>query len=576
MPKIQLLDESTINKIAAGEVIERPSSVVKELVENSLDAGATEIIVKIKQAGKKQISVIDNGLGMDKDDLILCIKKHATSKIRKIEDIYSIFSYGFRGEALATIAEVSKLEIISGTRDSDVSYKLTLDAPKPNNLTPQTKYLGTTINVYNLFYNIPARQKFLKSDSYELKKIAELIKTISVANYKVRFKFYSEDKLIFDFKVCEDIKKRIKDVFNFDVFESEYKDPVVNAKVYFTNYADVKDLYQEKQIFYVNNRAIINKTMSFAVSKAFESKIPKGKKPNVFVFLDLNPKVIDVNVHPQKLEIRVKDNNTFFYPIYNALKNKLEEGLKQNLELQKTKIISLISESKTEYNSKLDLEIPQKNISQKDIKSENQKLFDVVVEEKFRFKVLGQYNKTFILVEDENESLLLIDQHVAEERYNYENFLESYSGKNYLEKQILIVPILLEFSAEDLHVLDGLKDKFLEFGLEYTILKNELVLRTTPIVLGRIPDKLELKEFFIDIINNLDVNKNKFEDLKNKILISLACKKSVKADTSLSIFEMNKIVDNLFKTKSPYTCPHGRPTIIELNKTEIYRKIGRL
>jgi DNA mismatch repair protein MutL len=574
MPKIQLLDESTINKIAAGEVIERPASVVKELIENSLDAGATEIIIKIKQAGKKQISVIDNGSGMDKDDLYLCIKKHATSKIRKIEDIYSIFSYGFRGEALATISEVSKIEIISGTKDSEVSYKLTVDG-KNNALIPQTKYLGTTINVYNLFYNIPARQKFLKSDSYELKKIAELIKTIAIANYKVRFKFYSDEKQIFDFKICDGVKKRIKDVFNLDVFESEYFDPIVNAKVYFTNYSEVKDLSQEKQIFYVNNRAIINKTISFAISKAFESKIPKGKKPNVFVFLELNPKIIDVNVHPQKLEIRVKDNNTFFYPVYNALKNKLEEGLKQNLELQKTKIISLISESKSDYLEVNTTENIKKNLLN-NFESENKRLFDIPIETQTKFKILGQYNKTFILVEDENESLLLIDQHVAEERYNYELFLELYSGKKYLEKQNLISPILLDFSFEDLHILDSLKNNFLEFGLEYSILKNELVLRTIPIVLGRIPNKLELKEFFIEIINTLDNNKNKLEDLKNKILTSLACKKSVKADTILGVFEMQKIVDNLFKTKSPYTCPHGRPTIIELSKTEIYKKIGRL
>ncbi len=573
MPKIQLLDESTITKIAAGEVIERPASVVKELIENSLDSGASEIIIKVKQAGKKQISVIDDGSGMDKEDLSLCIKRHATSKIRKIEDIYSIFSYGFRGEALATIAEVSKIEIISGTKDSEVSYKLALENNKNVNLTPQTKYLGTTINVYNLFYNIPARQKFLKTDSYELKKIVDLIKTIAIANYKVKFKFYSEDKLIFDYKSCEDVKKRIKDVFNLDVFEAEYRDPIVNSKIYFTNYSEVKDSYTEKQIFYVNNRAIINKTINYAISKAFEFKIPKGKKPNVFVFLELNPKIIDVNVHPQKLEIRVKDSNTFFYPVYTALKNKLEEGLKNNLEPQKTKIISLISESKSNYNFN-DSQVIE---TEKKEQFENKKLFFASIEEKLKFKILGQYNKTFILVENESENLLLIDQHVAEERYNYELFLEQYSNKNYLEKQTLLSPMILDFAFEDLGLLEDLKENLLRFGLDYTILKKELVLRSIPIILGRIPDKLELKELFLDLIKDLDLNKkNNLEDLKEKILISLACKKSVKADTILSTFEMSRIIENLFKTKSPYTCPHGRPTIIELTKKEIYKKIGRL
>jgi len=591
MPKIVLLDDSTITKIAAGEVIERPCSVVKELVENSLDAGATEIIVKVKDAGKKQISVIDNGQGMDKEDVLLCTLRHATSKIRKIEDIYNIFSYGFRGEALATVAEVSKMEIISGTKNSQFSYKLVLENGKQKSFVPDTKFIGTTINVYNLFYNIPARQKFLKSDSYELKRISDWLKTIAISNKLVTFKFYNDTRLVFDYVACNDQKQRIKDVLGLDVFPAMHKDPIVRSEIYFTNPTDVFSSSSDaKQWFYINNRPIINKTISFAIHKAFENKIPKSKKPNVFVFLELSPKIFDVNVHPQKLEVRVKDDNTFFYPVYDALKNTLEKGF-DNSDIQnqerKTKIISLLDKEYSENSiNEFVTDIKSINIIPDSNRQTNLNFVNSSINnhEKYqsekKYKIIGQYNNTFILVEDFNESLLLIDQHVAEERYNFEKLLNDFDSSKSIKMQQLVLPLSLTIDDSYLELVSEHKNIFKTFGFDLTVLPGQLLIRQIPVVLGRIPDKHELQEMILDLCNNIESESklktdNLINNLRVSILTSISCKSSVKADTVLGIFEMKKIVDNLFTTKNPYTCPHGRPIIIELTKKELYTKIGR-
>ncbi|PIU22509.1 MAG: hypothetical protein COT14_00860 [Candidatus Diapherotrites archaeon CG08_land_8_20_14_0_20_30_16] len=580
MPKIILLDESTITKIAAGEVIERPASVVKELVENSLDAGATEITVKIKDGGKKQITVIDNGQGMDKEDILLCTKRHATSKIQSINDIYSIFSYGFRGEALATVAEVSKMEIISGTKTDSYSYKLVLEEGKQKEFVPTTKYQGTTINIYNLFYTIPARQKFLKSDSYEFKKICDWLKSITIPNIKIEFKLYNDTKLVFEYKKCDTIKQRIQEVFGLDVFEGQSKDPIVDAQVYYTNPTDLKELFGDtKQIFYVNNRPITNRTIAFAIIKAFETRVPKGRKPNVFVFLNISPKVIDVNVHPQKLEVRVKDDNTFFYPVYGALKNSLEKGIDSNTDEKRTKIISLLGQENNLTHilkDKNEINIPQKE-------KQTQTTFSFAsnnIETKSKYKILGQYNNTYILVEDENESLLIIDQHVADERIHFENLSIIFERDGTIKSQQLILPLSLDFELEYLEIFTEYAKVFLTFGFDFDVLKDSILLRSIPVVLGRIPDKQELKEMLLEIANNVEnQGKLKIDNLINNlrvsILTTLACKSAIKADTSLGLFEMKRIIDGLFVTKNPYTCPHGRPIIIELTKNEIYHKIGR-
>ncbi len=599
MPKIILLDDSTIAKIAAGEVIERPASVVKELLENAIDAGADEITIKIKEGGKKQITIIDNGEGMDKEDLLLCVKKHATSKIKKIEDIFSVLSYGFRGEALATIAEVSKMEIISGQEKSDVAYKLVLEDGKQKEFLPEQKYKGTIVNVYNLFYTIPARQKFLKSDPYEFKRIADWIKSISVANPKIAIKVYNNDKLIFNFSKTDSVEKRILDVFSLTVLSGSYKDPIVDAKVYFTNPTDLQESMSEtKQLFYINNRLIHNKTISYAIFKAFEFKAPKGKKPNVFAFLNIPAKVIDVNVHPQKLEVRVKDENTFFYPVYNSLRNALEAGVNAGVEESRTKIISLVeSQVKKDESAQFFFSVnafAQSGKGLEETRNNNKEnnynqsklglpfISSTKISSKSdNYKIIGQFDNTFILVEDKNKSLLLIDQHVAEERYNFEKFLQEFDKTKTINAQELIVAMPIDCSNENVGLVEKHKDFFSMFGFDISTLKDSILVRRIPVLLGRIPDKQELQEMILEILLNIEDSEilkstNVVDARVTKVLTTLACKASIKADTALGFSEMKRIVDNLFMTKNPYTCPHGRPVIIELTNKEIYHKIGRM
>jgi len=580
MTRIHLLDESTINKIAAGEVIERPASVVKELVENSIDAGADEIIIKVKEGGKKQISVLDNGTGMDKEDLLLCVKKHATSKIQKIEDVYSIYSYGFRGEALATIAEVSKTEIISAREEDEFCNKLTIENGKVKDISQETKRKGTEINIYNLFYTIPARQKFLKTDSYELKRIIDWIKTISISNPKIKFKVLSDGKEILSMEQKENYGERVKAVFDLKLTKADYKDPVVSAIIYFSNPVDVLDSTLAKQQFYLNNRPIKNDTISKAIYKAFESKIPRGKKPNCFVFLQIDPHVVDINVHPQKLEVRVRNENMFYLPVYEAIKKKLESGFSVQSEDYKpelkTKIISLLGEKFAQTES----------ISAQRIDNEKESLHSRVFQDKLsltisegsksiqkKYKIIGQLLDTYILVETQQESLLIIDQHVAEERYYFEKFQQDYKENRKIESQSLLVPISLEFEPEEVGLIEEKKKELLLLGLEIDSFgKESVIVRKLPLIMNKIPSKEDLHNLILDVINE----QGSFDSKLNNVIATMACKTSVKAETPLSEPVMSHIIERLFSTKNPYTCPHGRPIIIELTKSEIEKKIGRI
>jgi len=612
--KIVLLDESTINKIAAGEVIERPYSVVKELVENSIDANASEIIIKLKDGGKKQISVIDNGEGMSREDLLLCVKKHATSKIKVIEDIFNINSYGFRGEALATVAEVSKTEIITATNDSNVAHKLVIEEGKIKAITEDTKRKGTTINVYNLFYNVPARQKFLKTTGYELKRIVDWIKTIAISNPSILFKVYNENEPILDLRKRENYGERIKEVYGFDLLKSDYSDPVVSCICYFSKPSEVKDLATAKQQFYVNNRPIKNETVSKAIYKAFESKIPRGKKANCFVFLKIDSKVIDINVHPQKLEIRAKNDNIFYFPVYEAIRKKLESGIfDSNNEVTenqiKTKIISLLGQKQQESStlsenaitgdSDSNIDTPYMKTNLQNIieerkvapkKEDNTKIFapsilhpDLQTEfqkasneqRTKKYRIIGQLLDTYILIETIGGSLLIIDQHVAEERYYYEKFYEEYIKNKQIKAQSLLVPISFEFDPEDVELIKEKQEALKQFGLDVDIFgKDSILLRQIPLSINTLPSKDDLKQMILDIVNE-QTTFGTIEQKLDHVVATMACKTSIKAETPLTEHAMSKILEKLFTTKNPYTCPHGRPIIIELTKSEIEKKIGR-
>jgi len=581
MSKIHILDSSTINKIAAGEVIERPASVVKELVENSIDANSDEITIKLKEGGKKEITVIDNGSGMDEQDLELSIIRHATSKITKIEDVYSIFSYGFRGEALATIADVSKLEITSATLGTEHSNQIQVEHGKILKKTISAYRKGTTITIQNLFYNIPARQKFLKTSNYELKKIIDWIKLIAISNPKIDFKIVVDGKEVYHFSKKQNHDERIKEI-HFDIAKDlvpgTYKDPLVSATAFVSKPNKVDE--RGSTFLYVNNRPIKNLTVLSAVKKAYEARIPRNYKPNVIIFLDINPKTIDINVHPQKLEIRVKEDSQLFLPTYYAVKNALEQI--KEVEIDKTRPTQLIStinafvsekaeEIKTAEEKTQDFVFkPDDNYAQKSL---NIKISEKVEPARIikNFKIIGQIFNSYILVE-KKESLFIFDQHVAEERYYFEEIKKQYKENKELLKQELLVPFGFILPYEDRVVIMENKKEFENLGFEVDELRDEILVRSVPLKVRNTITKDETKELLLDMIKEI---KTDIADKQNNLFATIACKMSVKAGMPLNELQMEKIIENLFSCENPFTCPHGRPVFMELSKDKIEKEVHR-
>ena len=570
MGKIHLLDSSTINKIAAGEVIERPASVVKELVENSLDAESKEITIKLRDGGKKEITVIDDGQGMPEDDLNLSILRHATSKISNIEDIYSIYSYGFRGEALATIADVSKLEITSATSDMEHSNTIVVENGQILKKTQAAHKRGTSISVQNLFYNVPARQKFLKTSNYELRKIIEWIKTIAISNPTVDFKVFVEGKEIYHFFKKQGYEERINEV-NFDIAKElvsgTYKDAIISAIAFVTRPNRVSE-HGTTQI-YVNNRPIKNFSVISAIKKAFEAKIPRTHKPSAFIFLEINPKVFDVNVHPQKLEIRVREDSMLFLPVYYAVKNALEQI--KEVEIDRTRPTQLISNINQELeNSEVIFEKKEfvTNTAQKSLPFVKEINYTPTHKD---FRIIGQLFNTYILIE-KNNSLFIVDQHVAEERYNFENIQKQYDKEAGLLKQEMLVPFNFPFSFEDRKIILENKEILEKLGLEIDEINDGIIVRSVPLKIKDFVNKEEIKELLKELANDLKA------DLKEKqtgLFATIACKASVKAGAPLTELQMEKIIINLFSCENPYTCPHGRPIFIELSKDKIEKEVHR-
>ncbi|MDD4983275.1 MAG: DNA mismatch repair endonuclease MutL [Candidatus ainarchaeum sp.] len=581
MSKIHVLDSSTINKIAAGEVIERPASAVKELVENSIDANSDEIIIKLKDGGKKEITVIDNGTGIEEEDLELTILRHATSKITKIEDIYSILSYGFRGEALSTIADVSKMEITSAIEGYDHSNVIEIENGLINRKTMTAFRKGTSITVQNLFYNIPARQKFLKTTNYELKKIIDWIKCIAISNPKVNFKIIVDGKETYNFQKKTGYEERVNEI-HFDIAKNlaqgTYKDPLVSAIVFVTKPNKVSESKGVTQI-YINNRPIKNFTVLSAIKKAFEAKIPKTYRPDAFIFLEINPKIVDVNVHPQKLEVRVKEDSLLFLPTFYAVKNALEQI--KEAEIDKTRPTQLISTITARLIAESETKAEKGDMDDFFIKAEKsiQKSLDILPEEmqhhatpKIKnFKIIGQIFNTYILVE-KNNSFYIIDQHVAEERYNFEQIQTQYHEHNGLLKQELLVPFGFLLPVEDRGVLLENKDELGKLGFEIDELKDELLVRTIPLKIRNSITKEETKELLKDVIRGIKAD---ITDKQAGLFATIACKMSVKAGTPLNEIQMEKIIENLFDCENPFTCPHGRPIFIELSKDRIEKEVSR-
>lgn len=580
MARIKQLSKHLINQIAAGEVIERPSSVVKELTENSVDAGATKISIEINN-DCRDIRVADNGCGIYPDDIMLAFSKHATSKIATDEDLFNIHTLGFRGEALSSIISISKLTCTTRTADFDTGTKVKCENSEVKQVETGCA-IGTIMDIRDLFYNIPARLKFLKSSNTEFSYIQELVQSIALAHPECSFELKKNGKIVLKTSGQNNLLQTIKEVYSTDIISNLKEvlktDQLAGMKI--SGYVSTPNYTRSSKKgyhIYINGRTVKCPVFQKAIDTAYKSLIANGKYPFVVLNLELPPADVDVNVHPTKKEVRYKNTNQVFNFIFASIQagltNYIERQSPRSFDpqsytpqpVQQSNVVDFVQpklESSGEiYFDKKDdtiyvsdklMQEEEENFSQQKEEKTEQRQFFVPVEKEPEPEenIIGQYKNTYILVEKE-DGLEIIDQHIAEERYIYEKLM---AEKN-IVSQMLFVSDVVPVSSTEAELIKENIDKFEKFGFGIEFLKeNELIFRKVPQMIA----KVNPKEILADILANIEGNIDRLEE---HILITTACKASVKAGQKLSTWQMQEIVKKWRTTKMPYTCPHGRPVV---------------
>lgn len=577
MARIKQLSKHLINQIAAGEVIERPASVVKELVENSIDAGASKISIEINN-DCRDIRVADNGCGIHPDDIMLAFSKHATSKIETDEDLFDIHTLGFRGEALSSIISISKLTCTTRTADFETGTKVKCENSKVSQVKTGCA-IGTIMDIKDLFYNLPARLKFLKSSNTEFSYIQELLQSLALAHPECSIELKKNSKQTLKTTGQNNLLQTIKEVYSSDVISNLKEvlktDNLSGLKI--SGYVSTPDYTRSSKKsyhIYINSRTVKCPVFQKAIDTAYKSLIANGKYPFVVLNLEIPPSDVDVNVHPTKKEVRYKNPNQVFNFIYTSIQaglmNYIEKQpqLSQNYDpvgnaneniinftqskLESTGEIFFDKENDTMYVSDNIMAEETQNLEQTKSEKTDQRQLFVPVEksQEPEENIIGQYKNTYILVE-KDDGMEIIDQHIAEERYIYEKLM---SEKN-IVSQMLFVSDVIQVSSTEAELIKENIEKFEKFGFGIEFLKeNELIFRKVPQMIA----KVNPKEILSDILENIDGNIDRLEE---KILITTACKASIKAGQKLSTWQMQEIVKKWRTTKMPYTCPHGRPIV---------------
>ena len=586
MSIIKILDAGLANKIAAGEVIERPASVVKELVENSIDAGATTIEIKILEAGKKLISVSDNGKGMDSEDAHLAFKRHATSKIIKERDLFSIKTLGFRGEALPSIASVAEVTI--ETSKGKIGTRLKVKDSEVIEEEKCAPRIGTTIRVENLFYNTPARLKYLKSDNVEVAHINEVVSKIALAHPDVSLTLHVNDKINFYSTGRGDVLEVISSLYGLNVvremkkFSGETDDFTING---YTSSLGVSKANRNFIITILNGRCVKMLGVQSAVIDAYKTYLSDDRYPVTVINVEVDPTLVDVNVHPAKHEVRLSKER--------ELRNLVEETIRKLFAVSdiapriysepQTKEEQIKLDVDTFYNKEANFEYQETlQINEDLIKEEIEELESVVdfssVETKekkyIRLRPIGQYHAKYILAYDEG-ALYLVDQHAAAERINYEKFQREMNNKDNWAYTDLLVPIVINTSNTQAIKLMDYIDSFKSIGIEISPFGIS-AFRVSSIPLWM--KESSVNEYIEELIEQVlsSQGKVKLGDLRLKAISTLACKASLKANKHLSTEEMQVLLDNLFTCNNPFTCPHGRPIMIVYSNNELDKMFKRI
>ncbi len=582
MAKIKVLKEDVYKKIAAGEVVERPFSVVKELVENSIDAGADTINVEVMEGGKRLIKVIDNGSGFEPDDIEPAFRNHSTSKLTELSDFNSLYTLGFRGEALPSILEVSKIEIETSNNNEGSGIRCVFEEGHMQEREQIACKKGTSLLVKDLFYNFPVRMKFLKTERTELNQIVSFLELVALVNYNISFELTHNSRTVFIYKKAESLKERIYQVFGKDFLDSlqevdfEFNNYKLNG---FISKINRGVSVKKHQYYFVNGRSIKEKTLIAALNNTFEKFLEKHRYPVGILILSIPPQEVDVNIHPMKLEIKFENSHSIYQFIKQAIEStfsitdEFSAGMRHSMshgagQGQMSNYVSQYpmnrgmdrDRSGGGYGSGRDVQMPQSDFDQAQLFAGN-----FLMEEDFI--LIGQYKNSYILVE-KNEELLLIDQHNAQERVNFDKLKNEFQEDN-ISSISPLFPVIIELSPSEAGQLNDEKKKLLEkigFHLE-PLSGNSFDVKSFPQILG----ERSIKDAILEIVHMEEEELN-FED---KVLAEIACKSAIKINHKLYPDQMKTIAKNLFKSSNPYFCPHQRPIIVDFTLEEIEKRLKR-
>lgn len=647
MGSIHLLDNSLINKIAAGEVVERPASVVKELMENSIDAGATSITVEVNEGGIGMIRITDNGRGIPKDEVKTAFLRHATSKLTSIEDLEDIMTLGFRGEALSSIASVAQVEMVTKTKDSSTGTRIVINGGIIEKEEEAAANEGTVFTMKNLFYNTPARRKFLKKPATEGGYVSEIVNRIALGHPEIAVKYINNGNTIMQTNGGGDLRSAILYIYGKQIASQMLE--VSHSKEGFTveGYAAKPELSRGNrnyENFFINGRYIKSTVVQNAVEDAYKGKLMVGKFPVFVLNLKVPANTVDVNVHPTKLEVRFSDENLIYDIMYNAVTKALKqtelipvvewdkpkkvksdyvqgviedikkpdsdfkysdepidksysaaEGLAeksdfkedQKKENTKNPVLSAIDKLYgsnagiyNENNDKNTKEIKREVIVDTEHREEiiNKPVLTENKEESTKkpffnnYRIIGQIFGTYWIIE-QNNCMYLIDQHAAHERALYEDFMEKFKTSK-ISSQQLLQPVAVNLSESEKVIVEENRELLESFGFEIEEFgARTYAVRAVPYVFNA-PSNVS---FFVDIIDMLaDKNMKSIYDTKEDAIATMSCKAAVKGNDRLSYSEAQELIQRLLKLENPFTCPHGRPTIIEMTRYELEKKFKRI
>ena len=607
MSKIKVMDEILANKIAAGEVIEKVMNIVKELVENSIDAKSTEIKIELKDSGVKEVKVSDNGIGMDRDDSIMAFSRHATSKLTNLSDLFNIESLGFRGEALPSIASVSKVKL--KTSNEKVGTLVKINGGHIESVMQSDLQKGTDITVSDIFYNTPVRLKYIKNLYSELANVIDYVNKMALSYPNIKFTLTNNGKVLLTTKGDNNLYKVIYDIYGVEVAKKMVEINASNDDYEIKGYISYPELSRSNRLSIttlVNGRVIRNNDLNRTIIDSYHTYIPKTRFPIIVLNIYTDPILVDVNVHPTKMDVKFSKMDTLNTLIHNTISDKLKEltlipdvsvrtkeqvdEVKEinnlisinsenieevkNLNLEEIDFDFDIKEEDTIYNNKDIINSPKEKIS-KPKKEIIQTTIEETLEKEYKIKdmtVQGIIYKTYIIAENE-DGMYLIDQHAAAERINYEKCLSKILSPQ-VEKIPLLIPIRIEMTKNEFIIVKKHLDTLLELGIETEEFgDNTFIVRTHPTFIRENKEKEEISQIFEIIAQHEKFEKEKFID---HMAATMACRMSIKANDYITLQEADTLLKELRKCNNPFNCPHGRPTIITFTKYELEKMFKRV